>query len=93
MKKYGKTRISFCLRKKALAFTGREVNHFLREGLWASVQKTENSRKIYGKSLKITQPEKRISAEKEAIIYLKAALERLWNSGLPCFRNSIFRRH
>lgn len=69
--------LAFASEKKALAFTGREVKPFPQGGIMGfSTENGKIAEKFTEKSLKITQPEKRISAEKEAIIYLKAALEK-----------------
>ncbi len=71
-----KPELAFASEKKALSGRGREAKPFPQGGVIGFNTETgKTAQKIAEKSLKIKPPEKRISAEKEAVIYLKAALE------------------
>jgi len=71
-----KPELAFASEKKALSGRGREAKPFPQGGVIGFNTETgKTAQKIAEKSLKIKSPEKRISAEKEAVIYLKAALE------------------
>lgn len=73
----GKPELAFASEKKALAYTGIEAKPFPQGGvLGFSTEKGKAAENIAERSLKIKPPEKRISVEKEAIIYLKTVLER-----------------
>lgn len=74
----GKPELAFASEKKALAFINREAKPFPQGGIIGF--NTENGKiaeeRVTEKSLKIKQPEERISAEKEAVFHLKTALKR-----------------
>lgn len=71
-----KPELAFASEKKALSGRGREAKPFPQGGVIGFNTETgKTAQKIAEKSLKIKPPEKRISVEKEAVIYLKAALE------------------
>lgn len=73
----GKLELAFASEKKALAYIGREVKPFPQGGILGfNIENGKITEKIVERSLKIKPPEERISAEKEAVFYLRDALER-----------------
>ncbi|MDQ1275912.1 MAG: hypothetical protein QG610_1487, partial [Euryarchaeota archaeon] len=72
-----KLELAFASEKKALSCIGREAKPFPQGGLLGfNTKNGKIAEKIAEKSLKIKPPEKRVSAEKEAVLCLKAALEK-----------------
>jgi asparagine synthase (glutamine-hydrolysing) len=73
----GKPELVFASEKKALACTGREAKPFPQGGVMCFNTESGNIiEKAAERSLKIKPPEKRISAEKEAVLCLKEVLEK-----------------
>lgn len=75
--KVGKSELAFASEKKALARTGRKAKPFPQGGvLGFNTKNRKITEKVMERSLKIKLPDERISAEKEAVFHLKAALEK-----------------
>lgn len=69
--------LAFASEKKAFSCIGREAKPFPQGGVMGfNSEKGGIVEKVVERSLKINPPEERISAENEAVFYLKAALEK-----------------